>query len=259
MKRNQKTASDRVQKEKFQRNNQFPALLPKNENQAQMLEALKYSTVVVAQGSAGTGKTYLACYHASKKLYYKDIDKIILIRAYQPLAGRTIGFIPGSADEKLMPYYQQMIDYLEDFMGKSTVEIHLKNKSIEICSLETIRGRSWSKSIVIIDESQSLFVPEIQALTTRLGDDSQMILCGDNSGLQSDVRTGMDGLTYLEKITQRYEIPDVEFITFTPEDICRSGITKSFVLAFDKEQKLGNSLDSIVSTTEVNSQFKKGR
>ena len=259
MKRNQKVQTERVQKEKFQRNNQFPPLLPKNEAQSSLMEALKYSTVVVAQGSAGTGKTYLACYHAAKKLHYGDVKKVILLRCYQPLAGRTIGFTPGDAELKLMPFYQQMIDYFEDFLGKASTEIHIKNKTIELCSLETIRGRSWNNAIVIVDESQGLFVAEVQALMTRLGEDSQMIVCGDNSGIQSDVVNGMDGLNYLGKIVQRYNIPDVEFVTFTRDDICRSGMTKSFVVAFEEELMFEGTIGGIVSKAEVNSQFKKGR
>jgi phosphate starvation-inducible PhoH-like protein len=150
MKRNQKVQTELIKKEKFQRV-QFPVLLPKNENQSKLLEGLKHDTIVVASGSAGTGKTLLACWHAAKKLHYGDIRKIILIRAYQPLAGRSIGMLPGTAEEKLLPFYRQMIDYFEDYLGKATTEIHLKNKTIEICSLETLRGISWNDSIIIVD------------------------------------------------------------------------------------------------------------
>lgn len=259
MKRNQKVQSDRVQKEKFQRN-QFPVLNPKSEHQKELFEALKYSTIVVAQGSAGVGKTMVACYHAAKKLHFGDIKKVVLIRAYQPLAGRTIGMLPGSAEEKLFPFYQQMIDYFEDFLGKATTEIHLKNKTIEICSLETIRGRSWADAIVILDEAQSLFVPEVQALTTRIGEHCQMIFCGDNTGNQTDVKNGMDGLTYLNKLASKYKIPDIEFVSFTRDDICRSDIVKDFVIAYEEELLADEQgKETIVSRADVDKQFKKSR
>jgi len=259
MKRREKTQVDRVQKEKFQRN-QFPVLNPMNEKQKELQESLKYNTIVVAQGSAGVGKTMISCYHAAKKLHYGDIRKVILIRAYQPLAGRTIGMLPGDADQKLLPFYQQMIDYFEDFLGKATTEIHLKNKTIEICSLETIRGRSWSNSIIICDESQSLFVPEVQALTTRIGENSQMIFCGDNTGNQTDVKNGMDGLTYLNKVVQKYKIPDIQFTTFTRDDICRSDIVKDFVIAYEEEMLAEETgKPTIVSRTDVDKQFRKSR
>lgn len=259
MKRAQKVQSDRVQKEKFQRN-QFPVLTPKSEHQKDLFEALKYSTIVVAQGSAGVGKTMVACYHAAKKLHFGDIRKVVLIRAYQPLAGRTIGLLPGDSDSKLLPFYQQMVDYFEDFLGKATTEIHLKNKTIEICSLETIRGRSWSDAIVVLDEAQSLFVPEVQALTTRIGERCQMIFCGDNTGNQTDVKNGMDGLTYLNKLATKYSIPDIEFVSFTRDDICRSDIVKDFVIAYEEELLADEQgRDTIVSKADVDKQFKKGR
>lgn len=257
MKRSQKTLQQRTQKEKF--NQPFPALSPKNNNQKLLLEAFKYDTMVAAQGSAGVGKTLLACWWAAKKLKQKEIKKVILIRAYQPLAGRTIGMLPGTAQEKLLPFYRQMVDYFEDFLGKSETDIHLKHETIEICSLETIRGRSWDDSIIIVDEAQSLFVPEVQALVTRVGENSQMIFCGDDSGIQTDVKNGMNGLTYLRLITERYNIEGCSFINFTREDICRKGLTKEFVIAFEEEQLLDQKGKAIYSQRDQDNQHKKHR
>ena len=258
MKRSQKTQDQLIKKEKFARQ-EFPALTPRNPNQKALVDALKFSTLIIAEGSAGTGKTMLSCWHASKKLHYNDIRKIVLIRPYQALAGRTIGFMPGTAEEKLKPYYQQMLDYLEDFLGKGTVDIHLKQGTIEMCSLETIRGRSWDDAIIIVDESQNLFVPEIQALTTRLGENSQMIFCGDNSGLQTDVKNGLDGLSYLHKMIEKYNIPDTSSICFTREDICRSDITKNFVIAFEEELIAETNGTAIIKKVDIDKQHKKGR
>ncbi len=240
MKRNQKATEQRVVKEKFVRA-VFPALIPKNENQKLLADALKSTSLVVAQGSAGTGKTIFACYHAARKLHYNDIKKIVLIRAYQPLAGRSIGFLPGTAEEKLLPFYQQMIDYLEDCLGKASVEIAIKNRVVEICSLETIRGRSWDNCIVIVDEAQNLYPQEVQALVTRMGENCQMIIAGDDSGIQTDVKKGMDGLTYLSKVVSKYKIEDTAFISFTRDDIVRSGMTRDFVVAFEDEYALQKS------------------
>jgi phosphate starvation-inducible protein PhoH and related proteins len=256
MKRAQKQKQDILKKEKFVRE-VFPQLQPKNKNQQVLLDAMnqKYA-VIAATGSAGSGKTYLACWYAARKLFYKQIDRIILLRAYQPLAGRSIGFLPGTADEKLLPYYQQMIDYLEDFLGKETVSIHLKHRTIEICSLETIRGRSWDDSVIIVDESQNLYVPEVQALTTRIGEGTQMVFCGDNSGIQTDIKKGqMDGLTYLKYITDKYRIEDSAFIQFTRDDIQRSGVTKEFVIAFEEEQK--EELQSTQSSKNQSQRIRK--
>lgn len=259
MKRNQKQVEQRIKQEKFARQG-FAHLHPMNDNQSKFLEALKYCTLVVSQGSAGTGKSYIACWHAARKLFFKDIKKIVLIRAYQPLAGRSIGFLPGEQEDKLRPFYQQLLDYFEDFLGKGSVEVALKNKDIEICSLETIRGRSWENSIIIVDESQSLYVPEVQALVTRVGENSQMIFCGDNSGLQTDVKGAMDGLTYLQKLVDKYNISDSAFINFTRDDIVRSGLTKEFVIAFETERDLdASNKPCIITQADIDKAFKKSR
>lgn len=235
MKRNQKVQRKVLQGEASEATSRFPQITPKTPNQKLFTEALRDNKLVVGAGCAGTGKTLLAIYHAAKQLHLNRIRNIILIRAYQPLAGRSIGFLPGELEDKLLPYYAQMINYLEDILGKATVEIHIKRKSIEICSLETIRGRSWEDSVVIVDEAQNLFEPEIQALTTRIGENCQLVLIGDDSGVQTDVKNKKDGLSYLLGIVEKHNISDVGVIRFQYSDILRSGLTREFVIAYDKE------------------------
>lgn len=196
---------------------------------------MQRSKLTVAAGPAGTGKTLLALWNAAKGLQEGTIKKIVLIRAYQPLAGRSIGFLPGELEDKLLPYYAQMLSYLEDFLTVPRVQIWLKNKTIEICSLETIRGRSWDYSTIIVDEGQNLYPEEIQALTTRIGEGSQMVILGDDSGIQTDVKNKQDGLDYLIGIMAKYDIRDSSVVYFSYDDIFRSDITKDFVIAFDKE------------------------
>jgi len=219
MKRNQKVQADRVQKEKFTRT-QFPVLLPMNDHQKEMIEAMKYNTIIVAQGSAGVGKTMLGIHHAARKLFYGDIKKVVLLRAYQPLVGRTIGFMPGDALAKLMPYYQQMVDYFEDFLGKASTEIHIKNGSIEICSLETIRGRSWSDCIIIVDEAQNLNENQMMLVISRLCTGSKMIIVGDKN--QTDIPEKSSGFKTFGEILQGIE--GVGFFSFTVDDIMREPI-----------------------------------
>ena len=111
-------------------------------------------------------------------------------------------------------------------------------------------------AIIIVDESQSLFVPEVQALTTRIGENAQMIFGGDNTGNQTDVKNGMDGLTYLNKIVQKYNIPDCQFITFTRDQICRSDVVRDFVIAFEEEMIADEKgLETVVSRADVDKNF----
>lgn len=205
------------------------------EVECQCISVSDHSHLYVTDDFILTHNTLLACNHAAEQLYHGNTKKIVLIRAYQPLAGRSIGFLPGTAEEKLLPFYQQMLNYLEDSLGKAQVEIYMKRGAIEICSLETIRGRSWDNSVIIVDESQNLYAEEVQALVTRLGEYSQMVLIGDDSGIQTDIRNKKDGLSYLLGIVDKYNVSGVGVTFFEYEDILRSDITKEFVIAFDSE------------------------
>lgn len=215
-------------------------------NQGVMMSSFRQDTLIVGDGSAGTGKTLLACWWAAKQLV-EHKKKVILIRAYQPLAKRTIGFLPGTAEEKLAGYYKQLIDYMVEFLGKGVYDCAIKNGNISLVSLEEIRGRSWDDATVIIDESQNLFVEEVQALTTRVGNNTQMIMIGDASGLQSDVK-GLNGLVYLEKLVEKYGIEDVGFVKFTKDDVVRSGFVKNIVFALEDEFYADREGRGIVST-----------
>lgn len=239
MKRKSKNNNQRVIKDKFveERQNRVPVIHPKTQNQKKFMDALRKDKLIIAKGSAGTGKTLIACWYAAELLSWHKIKKIVLMRAYQPLAGRSTGFRPGTYEEKLFSFYTQLLEYLEEFLGKGTVEVAIRNKEIELGDLEAVRGKSWDNgTLIICDESQNLFVPEIQALTTRLGEDSQIVFLGDDSGFQTDVRKGVNGLDYLTNIVTKYKIPDVGIISFTEEDIVRSGMTKDFVKAYAKEE-----------------------
>jgi phosphate starvation-inducible PhoH-like protein len=236
LKRNQKIAEQRIVREKFEHQRKIPQLHPKTQNQQLFMDAMRSTPVVIGAGSAGVGKSLLACWWAASQFTNHRCKKIVLLRAYQPLAGRSVGFRPGSLEDKLHAFYIQLIEYLEDFMGKGAVEVAIRNGEIELGDLESIRGRSWDEgTLVIAEEFQNMFVPEVQAITTRMGEGSQLICIGDDSGFQTDVKRGRNGLEYLISIVEKYKIPDVEIVRFTHDDIVRSGITKDFVLAYEKE------------------------
>ncbi len=171
------------------------ALVGKTVNQKQFLQALSSFDLVVGEGSAGSGKSFLAISHVAKLFLEKKIDRIILVRCYQPLANRTVGFLSGSANEKLRPYMAQQISYIENVIGKAATDMAISNGEIEICLLEAVRGRDFTNCAVVIDEAQLLIPAEVQALVTRIGNNCQMIIIGDSN--QADKRGVAEGLKYL--------------------------------------------------------------
>ncbi len=224
-------------KEKFveDRVRRTVALVPKTENQAKFITALNTNTLILGSGDAGVGKSYLACTYAANQYLENKCRKIIIIRPYSPLAGRTAGLIPGNYLEKLKPFVQQQLNYLEAVLGKAALEIAIRREEIEIQAIEAIRGRDFENSILICDEFQCCLPEEIEAVVTRLSQDSQLIALGDP--FQNDVKRGENGLDYLERIIRSHGIEDTAIIKFTEHDCVRSGMCKAFLIAFKKERQ----------------------
>ena len=116
---------------------------PKNQHQDQFLKSMKQNIITIGTGSAGTGKSYLACRYAASELLAGNIEKIVITRPYVAVSGRTTGFKPNSDLEKLRPFVLPLIGYLSDVLGKGMVEEQLLlADKIELAPLESIRGRS---------------------------------------------------------------------------------------------------------------------
>jgi len=179
---------------------------PKNAEQAFAVRALLNSDIklVSLQGVAGTGKTLLAlaCALEQSNLY----DQIILARPIVPLSNKEIGFLPGDANEKIAPYMEPLWDNLK-FIKNQFKENERKHKSIMemeqngkiiITPLAFIRGRSFSNTLFIVDESQNLTPHEVKTVITRAGEGTKIIFTGDIHQIDSpylDERS--NGLTYL--------------------------------------------------------------
>lgn len=204
----------------------------KTANQKKYLKLLEEKTLIACSGPAGVGKTLIPCYYAANLILGRKIDKIVLTRPYAS-CGRTMGFNSGNLTEKIYPFMLPMLGYLKDVLGASTVEIMLADGRIEIVPFEVIRGRSFSRSLIICDECQSTEVGEVQALTTRIGEDTKLVMCGDTR--QNDVKRGENGLSYIERIIASHPVRDSAVIKFDIHDIVRHGICRDLVEAFEKE------------------------
>ena len=197
---------------------------PQNENQAAFLEAMAKSSMVVAVGPAGTGKTYLAICAAVDALESGRVDRIILSRPAIE-AGETLGFLPGDLQEKMAPYLRPLYDALNDRMGVKKLKQHIADGVIEIAPIGFMRGRTLNNAFVVIDEAQNCTYSQIKMLLTRLGWHSTMVLTGDPD--QSDLLEGMSGLRdiagRLEKVT------GVSVLRLTEHDIVRHPLVASML------------------------------
>lgn len=227
--------SDRLRKaaEKFadEREHTAPALRPMNKKQQKYLDYLGSRKIIIVNGVFGSGKTFMASAYAGDLLRKNEIDKIIVARPYVQ-TGKTSGFKPGNAMQKLWPYLRSMMDTICRRVGKGAFAAMLgdgQNSRIEICEVESIRGRSFDeRCFVLIDEAQQTNPEEMLSIITRISDQATLVIMGDNS--QRDI-PGKSGLAWVTDFFTRHPDPEVGMISFdNPDDVVRSGLGRQIAL-----------------------------
>lgn len=229
-------------------NGKYYKIEAKTANQAKLQEYLKRCQVVISSGSSGAGKTYLACVHAANQLTTGNIEKIVLTRPPEGV-GKTIGYRKGTTEEKLAGPYQSMIEPLKQVLQPTFYDYLVKTGHIVMEPMEDVRGRSYKKTCIIVDEASNTDLKSMQTLVTRVGEGSQIVFCGDTAPWQKDIK-GDSGLDWIINLVRKLRKGNPSFldsedwdnlhnnigiVEFTKDDVVRSGITKLFVKAFDAE------------------------
>lgn len=200
---------------------------PKTASQQYLLQTIEETVLTVAIGPAGTGKTYCSAMKAAQLYLRGEFDQIILTRPNVP-TGRSLGHFPGTLEDKMTPWLKPVLSVLEKALGKGRYEYLLSHNQIQIQPIETIRGQSFENAIIICDESQNLMLSEIKAMTTRIGENSKMILLGDPA--QTDIAKE-DSLNKFAELCARYKI-NVPVVRFGVNDIVRSDIVADLCKMF---------------------------
>lgn len=214
---------------KFEAERQLPPLRALNPMQAEYIDALRASPQVVVMGPAGTGKTWIAATYAADLLRNRQISRIVLTRPNVPI-GRSLGFFPGTLEDKFGPWAAPVVEAIRDRIGKAAFEIALKRGDIEMVPFEVMRGRSWKDAFVLLDEAQNTTPQEIKTFLTRIGEDCTVVINGDIS--QCDLPDA-SGLRTVLSLIKSKGLP-VPVIEFTRDDIVRSGLCAMWVRAFDE-------------------------
>jgi len=189
-------------------------LSAKNKEQTFAMDLLfdKDIQVVSLTGQAGTGKTLIAAACGLEQVLHSTsksggYDKLIITRPVQPM-GRDIGFLPGTLEEKMMPWIAPLRDNLEYLFGdKMALDMHLEQGIIEIEAMTYIRGRSISNAFMIVDEAQNLTAHELKTIITRVGHGTKLILTGDIQQIDNSyVDAVSNGLAYAVEKFKEYDI-----------------------------------------------------
>ncbi len=213
-------------------------LAPKTLGQKRYVDAIRRSTVTLAIGPAGTGKTYLAVAAAVKALQDRDVSRIILTRPAVE-AGERLGFLPGTLYEKIDPYLKPLYDALFDMMDAEGFHRLMERGTIEVAPLAYMRGRTLNDSFIILDEAQNTTPEQMKMFLTRLGFGSKAVVNGDVT--QIDLPTGIrSGLVVVEEILSG--INGIEFIHLGARDVVRHKIVQDIVEAYRAFGERGTAL-----------------
>lgn len=202
---------------------------PITKNQEKTFELWDDGENLVLMGSAGTGKTFVALYLALDEMLQRETsyDKIIVVRSV--VAVREVGFLPGKLEEKTAAFeapYASICDEL--FHRPETYNKLINSHQVQFETTSFVRGKTYDRSIIIVDEMQNLNFHELDSIMTRVGENSRIIFCGDY--LQSDFKADgeKDGLLKFLNIIERMN--NFSIVRFGWDDIVRSGIVRDYIM-----------------------------
>lgn len=201
----------------------------RTDGQVDYIKTINSHKITICHGPAGSGKTHIAAALAAWMLSKESnpIERIILCRPVVD-CGQSIGFLPGTADEKVGPYLQPLFDELAYYFRAEDINGMMASKTIQIVPLSMMRGRTFNNSFVILDEAQNATKDELRMLLTRFGQQSKMVLAGDSS--QSD----MPGRDFDWVTSAVSRIPAVGVSRLGFEDIVREKLVGEIIIALDE-------------------------
>ncbi len=209
------------------------ALQPKTAGQKRYIDAIRRSTITFGIGPAGTGKTYLAMAMAVAALKRKEVARIVLVRPVVE-AGESLGYLPGTLQEKLDPYIRPLYDALFDMTDMERGNALIEQGIIEIAPLAFMRGRTMNNAFVILDEAQNTTPDQMKMFLTRLGFSSKFVVTGDVT--QRDL-LGVNGLDVARRVLEGIE--DISFVDLDRNDIVRHSLVARIVDAYEADEGRG--------------------
>lgn len=205
------------------------------ENQQLFFDSYKLGEYFMfLSGSAGTGKSFIALYKALEETMDKgnSFNQVLIVRS--AVQTRDVGFLKGSLEEKTSLYELPYEQISATLFNKKDAYQRLKEQGyIEFTTTTALRGLSIDNSIVIVDECQNMTWGELSTVITRIGHQSKIIFVGDTK--QNDLTKKSSEVSGMpDFLTVANSMPEFCRIHFTPEDIVRSSLVKSWIIACEK-------------------------
>lgn len=226
---NGRAMSEGAKKKRWTTHDLMVNVKPLTTNQETMFHSYFNDNQVVAYGSAGTGKTFLALYLAITDILAKrnQRERIIVVRSAVPT--REQGYLPGTLEEKQMHYENPYRDIMAELFGRFSTYDDMKEAGlIEFMTTSFIRGLTWDNCVVIVEEGQNMTWHEINSTMTRVGENTRIIFTGDL--IQTDLNkrnNDTTGMADFIKVAQKMDSFDL--IKFTTHDIVRGKFVKEWI------------------------------
>lgn len=202
-------------------------VVPLTDNQEIAFEEWEKGQNLVMDGYAGTGKTYVALYLALRTVLDPNTPQTKIIIAKTPVQSHEIGFLKGDETEKVAPFeapYRAILNEL--FTWRNSYDNMKELGIIEYEPMVAVRGVTLDNAIIIVDEIQNMTASEAETIITRSGKNTRIMFCGDDC--QNDI--GKDsGFSKIVPIFRRMR--EMSFVNYELQDIVRSGLVKSFLMA----------------------------
>ena len=202
--------------------NNFP--MTDNQQKFYFLSQNPKTNMVFVDGPAGSAKTHLAVFSALELLKAGHVDKIIYIRSVVESSSRSIGYLKGDENEKFMPYMMPMMDKLNEILNKNDITHLLEQEYVKAIPVNFVRGLTFHRCAVIVDEGQNTTRGELTTILTRFGRHSKYFILGDAN--QTDIKDSGFRQVFDAFNTEFSRKNDIHCTEFDVTDIVRSQILK---------------------------------
>lgn len=179
------------------------------------------TNVVFLKGPAGTAKSLVSVFCGLKMLQEKVTPGVVYMRSVVESAAKGIGFLPGDSDDKTGPFFQSLMEKMDELVDFKQTDALLESGLIKAISNHFLRGVQF-RSFVIVDEAQGFEKFELTTIMTRIATGGKMIFIGDPD--QSDIRKSGFQAFYDLFNSEAAKEHGIHTFSFDKNDIMRSKI-----------------------------------